>query len=146
MTNPFAKPVGGGGNFFKAADHVADVALVIEPKSVARDVKNEYEGRVSYRDEVTADISIFRNSEDVDKRQPSVVLKGAKITNKALTGEAEQHIGGAPLLVVVRKVKNYYVFTAEGVTPEAEAAAIDWFTNREKAVQAAIADAPGFDD
>jgi hypothetical protein len=145
VTSPFAKPVGGGA-YFTAKDHIADLALVIEPKSVARDVPNEYQGVITKRDEVTADIAVFRNSQDIESKKPSLVLKSAKITNSALTGEAEQHIGtGVPLCVVVRKGTKAYRFTTDGLTDEALAAAGEWYVNREAAVNAAVASAPGFD-
>lgn len=151
MTNPFATQKNTGGAFFKPADHAADLALMVEPKRVLKDQRNEYNGDVTIRDEVVADISVFRNSQNVDQQEPFEVIRDGKITNTALVSEAREHIpapgeDGVPMLVKVgkRQGKNYYEFKFD-VPDNVVAAVAGYYTKREAALNEAVADAPGFD-
>ncbi|GAB3830283.1 hypothetical protein [Kribbella italica] len=147
MTNPFATQKNTNGAFFKPAEHAADLALMIEPKRVLENQRNEFQGDVTYRDEIVCDITIFRNSQNLDEGAPFDVLRDAKITHSALAGEAREHIGtGVPMLVTVKKAtgKNYYVFDFN-VPGDRVAAVGAYYIKREAATEAATADAPGFD-
>ncbi|WP_405057034.1 hypothetical protein OG474_30400 [Kribbella sp. NBC_01505] len=106
-------------------------------------MRNEYEGKVTTRDEVTADITIFRNSQNVETKTPHEVVKDAVITHTALANEAERNIGQV-LLCVVRKVKNYYAFQAV-TDPAVEAAAGEYFERRDGELAEAMANVPAFD-
>jgi hypothetical protein len=147
VTNPFATQKNSGGAFFKPLDHAADLALMIEPKHVLKDQPNEYQGEKTIRDEIVCDITVFRNSQNIDEGTPFEVIRGGKITHSALAGEAREHIGtGTPMLVTVKKAqgKNYYVFDFDLPADRVTAVAA-YYTNREAALEAATADAPGFD-
>ncbi|TCC19977.1 hypothetical protein [Kribbella sindirgiensis] len=144
MSSPFNKPSGGSGSFFTPAKHVSDLALIIEAKSVRRDVPNTFNGVTTNRDEVTADITVFRNSQNIETRTPHEVMKNAIIHSSVLAKEAETNIG-TPLLAKVAKPsgKNYYAFLE--VPADIEAAVAEYFEKRESALADAMADVPDFD-
>ncbi|MEU7570349.1 hypothetical protein [Micromonospora sp. NPDC049240] len=145
MTFTFAKP--SAGEFFKPAEHMNDLALLIEPKSIRKNVPHTYQGVSSVRDELTADITVFRTEESLDKAQPSRVIKGATIAHKYLVADLEAAIGQVFLGVVTKKpFKNGGSgFVWKSVDPSTEAKAANYFTNREAAISAALDDAPDFD-
>lgn len=126
----FAKPIASSG-FFKPADHVNDLAILLEPKKVLKDQPHNYDGIESIRDIAIADMAIFKNSADIENASPSEVLTGVQITNQVLVADIERNdwIGKAAL-VVVRKVKRPYVWR-EPEFPGAEAAAAHYYKARE---------------
>lgn len=142
----FAKPSEyGGGTFFKPAEHMHDLAILIEPKRIDRGIPNTYQGRVTMRDEVTADVAIFPTSESLERGTPTVI-KNARFVHGMLTSTLEKILGGA-LVGVVRKVPTQagsgYAF--RDVDPAIESMVGAYYTNRETAVAAAMADVPDFD-
>lgn len=134
------------GEFFKPANHMNDLALLIEAKRIDRNVPNEYKGVIKPRDEVTADITIFGTSESLERGKPTKVLKDAVVTHAGLTSRLEQAIGAA-FLGLVRKQQmlngSGYVFEDCNATVEGQVA--EYYTKREAAITAALADAPDFD-
>lgn len=147
MTNPFATQKNTNGAFFKPSEHAADLALMIEPKRVLKDQPNEYQGEKTIRDEIVCDITVFRNSQNIEEGVPFEVIRDGKITHSALAGEAREHIGtGIPMLVTVKKAtgKNYYIFDFN-VPADRVNAVGNYFTMREGAIAEATADAPSFD-
>lgn len=142
--SPFAKSQGGLGTFFKAAEHVSDLAIVFEFKSIKRDQPGyKGEGR---RDLAIADIACFRNSEDVEKATPSLIIKDAVITGQVLVDDvANNDWVGKSTVQVIRRPNKAYVYrdNSTDLTEVAEKAAIEWFTAREAAV--AAVDVPAFD-
>ena len=101
MTSPFAKLSDlTGGTIFKAANHMNDQALMIEPKHINRGVPNTYNGKTTLRDEVTADITVFATSEALDKAEPTTVIKNAKVVHTMLTSTLEAFMGGVAVAVV----------------------------------------------
>ncbi|MEV4642790.1 hypothetical protein AB0J80_36160 [Actinoplanes sp. NPDC049548] len=139
-----------GGAFFKPADHMTDLAILVEPKRIDREQPNTYQGKTTYRDEVTADITVFRTSESLEKGEPSEVIKGARIAYGMLTSTLDkilkQGAGGA-IVSVIRKVPTRngagYVFRdVEGSVLAQVAACAD---KREAALAEAVASAPDFD-
>lgn len=140
-TSPFKKAV-GGGDYFKPADHLHDLAIVIEAKRILRDQPHEVDGVKMTRDVAVADMAFFRNQADVDSKTPSLILKGAQITSKILVADIETNGWlEAPAVTVIRKPKRAYVYRNE-VAPDAEAAAAEWFENRDKQRAAAAEDMP----
>lgn len=145
-TNPFAKASDlGGGSYFKPADHMTDLALLVEPKRVDKDVASTYNGVTRNRDEVTADITIFKTQESLDKGEPSEVLKSVKVVHGMLTSSLEKVMNGA-MLGIVRKIPTQagsgYAF--RDVEADAEAKVANFYTARESAAAAAVAEAPSF--
>lgn len=144
MSITFEKPT-GGGVFFKAKEHLNDLAILLEPKRILKDQPNEFEGVKSLRDEVVADVTIFRDQASLDKREPSEVMQNAIITGKALTGDVEKNGWiGKVALVTVAQPKRAYVWR----TPEVEGveeAVGEYYEKREAEVKANLEEVPDFD-
>lgn len=143
----FAKPSDlTGGSFFKPGNHMNDLALLIEPKRLDRDVPNTYQSRTTNRDEVVCDITIFGTSESLEKGQPSEVLKNAKIVHGMLTKALSPIVGGA-MVGVIRKIPTQagsgYAFRDVDASVEAQVG--NYFEQREAAVSEALASVPDFD-
>lgn len=134
----------GGGGFFKNKEHLGDLALLIEPKSIRKDVSNTYEGKTSLRDEVTADVSVFANQASIEAKQPSQVLKGVTITGVLLTRDLEPLVkdGSGTIVTLDKTAKGSYCMRVPD--PDAEAAAEAYYEAREAA--AASFDDSEFDD
>lgn len=149
MTNsPFAKPSDlAGGSYFKPADHANDVALLVEPKSIERDVPNTYQGTTRNRDEVLSDVTVFATEDALNNKQPTDVLKSVKIVHGMLTGSLAKILGSATV-AVVRKVPTQKGagWAFRDVAPEQEALVADYFTEREAAIAEAMESVPPFDD
>lgn len=135
-----------GASFFKPKDHQTDIALLIEPKSIERNVPSTYKGVTRNRDEVLADITVFSNQAALDKGEPTGELKNTKVTHGMLTSTLEKILGGAMAGVVTKiptQAGEGYVF--RDVSPEDEAKVEAYIEAREKAVEEALANTPDFD-
>lgn len=139
MTSPFAKRV-SGGDYFKAAEHMNDFAIILEPAKILKDQPHEIDGIKGIRDVAYAKVSCFRNSEDIETGKPSFV-KDVQITNQVLVSDIENNdwIGKAAV-VTIEKAKRAYVY--RDPTPEHEAVAIAYYTKREQETEANLADVP----
>lgn len=139
----FAKPSDyAGASYFKPADFQTSLALLVEPKSVDKNVPSTYNNQVRNRDEVIADITIFDNQMDLDTGVPDKVLKSTKIVHGMLTSTAEKIIGGA-FVATVTKIPTQAGagFVFRDVDAETEAKVGAYFTARSEAA----ASAPSFD-
>lgn len=146
-TTPFAKASDlGGGSFFKPADHMTALALLVEPKRIDKNVESTYQGTTRLRDEVTADITVFKTQEALEKGEPNEVLKSVKVAHGMLTGSLEKVMGGA-MLGIVRKVptKSGSGYAFRDVESDHEALVANYYTQREAAAAEAVAEAPSFD-
>lgn len=137
-----------GGAFFKPAEHMNDLALLIEPKSIDKGVTSVYQGQARTRDEVLCDITTFANSEALDTKTPTTIQKDVKIAHGMLTSTLERNGVGNPFVGILRKIPTKggsgYVF--RDVENGAHLQVLtDYFVEREAAVAAALADAPGFE-
>lgn len=139
MTSPFAKPSDyAGSSFFKPADHMNDLALLIEPKTIARNVESTYQGTTRLRDEVVADISVFANQAALESGTPSAIVKSTKVVHGMLTSTLEKILGGAMVATVTKvptKGGSGYVF--RDVKSETEAQVATYFGSRSEAAAAA---------
>lgn len=139
----FAKPSDyAGASFFKPKEHQTDLALLIEPKTIAKNVPSTYNNQTRNRDEVIADISVFSNQAALDSATPTQVMKSCKVVHGMLTSTLEKILGGAMVGVVTTtttQAGSGYVF--RDVDSETEAKVGTYFTNR----SAAAAAAPSFD-
>ena len=145
----FAKPSDvAGGSIFKPSNHMNDLALLVEPTTITRGVSNTYNGKTTLRDEVTADVTVFANSEALEHGEPTAVLKGARVVHAMLTSTLERLIGGA-MVAVIRKIPTQagagYAF--RDVDWQTEAVVGAYFEKRETAVDQAVASGamPSFD-
>lgn len=147
MSFPFSKPSDfQGGAFFKPAEHMNDLALLIEPKKIDRDVRSEYQGNERIRDEVTADVTVFGTQESIDTKTPTATMNGVRVTHGMLTGTLERILGGATV-AVVRKVptKRGSGYAFRDVENQANIAKIgEFYTEREANIAEAAASAPAF--
>ena len=144
MTSPFAKPSDLGGNgVFKPGNRMNDLAILVEPKSIERQVPNTYKGVTKHRDEVIADVSIFGTQESLDKGEPTEIVKSQKFVHGMLTSSLERILGGA-MVGIVRKIPTQngegYVF--RDVEPEVEAQVGAYYTKRAELENSA----PSFED
>lgn len=137
-----------GGSFFKPAEHMNDIALLIEPKSIEKNVASTYQNQTRHRDEVLCDITTFATVESVESKTPTTIQKDVKIAHGMLTSTLERNGMGNPFAGILRKVPTKggsgYVFR-DIENGEYIQALTDYYTEREAAVEAALADAPGFD-
>lgn len=134
----------GGGGFFNVKEHLGDLALLIEPKSIRKDVPNEFEGRTSLRDEVKADVSVFANQTDIEAKAPSQVLKGVTFVHVLLTRDLEPLIADSSGTIVTLDKTSKGSYCMRVPEPDAEAAAEAYYEAREAA--AASFDDSEFDD
>jgi hypothetical protein len=149
VSSPFAKPSEfTGGAIFKPANHMNDLALLIEPKRITKGVPNTYNGKTTMRDEVTSDITVFGTSEALDTGNPTAVIKGARVVHTMLTSTLERIMGGA-MVGIVRKVPTASGsgFAFRDVDPGVEAAVGAYFEGRETAIEQALSSGamPSFD-
>lgn len=149
MTSPFARPSEyAGGSYFKVQDHMTDLALMVEPTRTDRDVPNTYNGITKNRDEVTATVTIFANSESLQKGEPTAIEKDSKFVHGMLTSTLSKLVDNKGVLVgVIRKIptKNGSGYAFRDVTPDVEAQVANYYTARESAVTEALASVPSFD-
>ena len=138
-----------GGSVFKSKDHLNDVAFLIEPKSVQKQVPNTYQGKTSYRDEVTCDIAVFRTLESLEKGEPSEILKSVRTVHPMLSDTLVKVLAAGPdnaVAVRLDKVTTQngsgFVFRDLDATKAGLVSA--YADKREAAVAAAVADAPDF--
>lgn len=149
--NPFKKASDlGGGAFFKPADHMTDLALLIEPKRIDKDVDSTYQGTTRVRDEVTADITVFKTQESLDKGEPTEVLKAVKVVHGMLTSSLEKVLADGPngaMLGIVRKIptKAGSGYAFRDPEADAEGKVFTFYTKRESEAAEAVAEAPSFE-
>lgn len=124
----------GGGGFFSVKEHLGDLALLIEPKSIRKDVPNEYQGKTSLRDELKADVSVFANQADIEAKKPSQVLKGVTITGVLVVRDLEPLIGNGTIVTLDTTSKGAYCMRPP--QPADEAAAEAYYEGREAAAEA----------
>jgi hypothetical protein len=131
-----------GGDFFKAAEHMTDLAIVLEPKRIYTEPDPFNPGQT--RECCTADIAIFRDSGDVEKAEPSEVMLDAKITGQLLVADINKEGWvGEVVLVTIETTKSGRGYVWRSVTfPGAQDAAAKWFTERETARTEAAASFP----
>lgn len=135
-----------GGAYFKPADHMTDIALLVEPKSIERNVPNEYQGRVTNRDEVTADITVFANTGAIESGTPTEIIKGAKVVHGMLTETLSKMLGEASVAIVAKiPTKRGSGFVWRDASPDATAKVAAYYEGRAAALEAALADVPDFE-
>jgi hypothetical protein len=134
-----------GSAFFKPADYLDAVAILVEPILVEEDVRNEYNGVVNVRDEVTADLMIWSSLADFANDTP-VVLKRVKLTHSGLTRIAKKAVGGATIARVEEYTTKYRSTGFRLAKPDAEAyrLAVEAFEHRRSQIEAVAASAPPF--
>jgi hypothetical protein len=135
----FAKPSDYAGNsYFKPANHMSDLALLVEPKTIDRNVESTYNNQTRLRDEVIADISVFENQAALESGTPTSVMKSTKVVHGMLTSTLEKILGGA-MVATVTKIQTQagsgFVFRDVDAATEAQVGA--YYSARSEAVAAA---------
>lgn len=147
MAAPFAKPSDyAGASFFKPAEHMTDLALLIEPKTIARQVPSTYNGQTRMRDEVISDITVFADQAALNSGEPTKVMKSCKIVHGMLTSTVEKILGGAMVATVTKtqtQAGSGYVF--RDVDNPTEQAVAKFYEQREAEVSSALEAVPSFD-
>jgi hypothetical protein len=147
VTNPFGKISSGAASYFKPKEHQNDLALIVEPKEFNGQVPSTYAGQTRYRDEVTSDITVFENTEQLENGTPGKILKDHKVTHGMLTDAIKDQLGGAVVVVVTTtptKNGSGFVFRELEDQNRIDQAGA-YFTKREAALAEAVAAAPSFD-
>lgn len=147
MSSPFSKPSEfGGGSFFKPGDHMNDLAILVEPTKVNKDVPNTYNGVTKNRDEAFGRFTFFATQESLDNGIPTEIVEDAKSVHGMLTSTMERVIGGA-IVAIVRKIptKAGSGYAFRDVEADVEAKVAAYYTAREAKVAEALADVPDFD-
>lgn len=139
----FAKPSEfAGASYFAPKNHMTSLALLIEPKTIERNVPSTYNNQTRNRDEVLADISVFENQAALDSATPTTVMKNTKIVHGMLTSTVEKILGGA-MVATVQKIPTQAGsgFVFRDVDAATEAKVGEYYTARSAAAEAA----PSFD-
>lgn len=136
------------GSFLKPAELTNALAILFEPKSIKRDVPNTFKGVTKNRDEITTDLTIFTNQDQLDGKQEPVIQKGMVIGYSGINSSLEPEIGNGAVVGIIRKKKSsegneYYALVDpdSGTFTKVD----DYHEKREAARQAAIDSAPSFD-
>lgn len=137
--------ISGGGDWFKPEDHASAAAILFEPKSIEKNVRNEKYNNT--RDIITGVITIFATEADVEAGKPSQIMQAGKLDKTALISTLERVMGGATVARVFKgPFKNGNTgWQFDSVPPAIEAKVAEYLDAREAEVAAAVASAPGFD-
>lgn len=136
----------GGSAYFKPAEFDKAVALLVEPKSVQRDVPNTYAGVTKNRDEVTCDITVFQTAADLESGN-GVEHKGMTVTHPGITNRLSRAIDEA---VVGRMGKKQFekapapAWVIDDVDDATFDKVSEFYEAREAAVKAALDAVPSF--
>jgi hypothetical protein len=130
------------GGFFKPADH-AEHLLLVEPKSLQRDVEWEYQGKAGLRDEITCDVTVFADLAALREQRPDQIMHSINVTAKALVNTLTSSIGDAlPFTGCEKTTKGYWIWRTPGDDDPEYQAFVTYYEQRESAISAAMAAAP----
>lgn len=137
-----------GGTFFDPKAVQDALGLLVEPARVDKDVTyTKYQSNeTAKRDEATANVTVFKTSENLAGTVEPEVLKGVRVVHSMLVSSLEKVVGDA-MIGVIRKIptksgSGYAFRDPDAATINAIEA---WYNKREAGIAAAIADAPDFD-
>lgn len=143
MTFETTKIPGGGGAFFKAAEHVNAVAILIE----VRRFEAQRPGNFGPKDTIYADLSVFKDAAALDAGTPDFI-SNAIIQSVVLVADLETLVGKAAIAKLVQGKSKTAGNKPPWVWREVEASVqekvVAYATARDEALAAAIADAPDF--
>lgn len=136
-----------GGSYLKPADHMNDLALLIEPISIEKNVPSTYQGTTRVRDEVLADITYFANIESIESGVPTSVENSVKVVHGMLAGTLERNGMGKAFAGIIRKIptKAGSGFAFRNVEPTHLAKVVTYLSARDAEAEANAASAPGFE-
>ena len=138
----------GGGTFFKPAEYADVKAIMIEPKMYLEDRPNgNFPGT---RNELTADLTIFRNQESIDGNVEPEVLTNALLTNIGLTQDfanAQDRVEASVYrleLMPASKPGYKPFFVWREVSDDVAHGVIEYAERREAEIKAALDNLPDF--
>ena len=138
----------GGGTFFKPAEYADVKAIMIEPKMYLEDRPNgNFAGT---RNELTADLTVFRNQESIDGNVEPEVLSNMLLTNIGLTQDfalAKDRVEASVYRLELKPAsKPGYkpFFCWAEVSDDVAHGVIEYATKREAEIKAALDDLPDF--
>lgn len=141
--------IAAGGAFFKPKEHADAVAILVEPKSFQTQVPSPY----GPKDRVVADVTVFADQDALGNGVPTTVLQGARIDTSvdgALTRDIRDRLGKSLILkldqVPSKTPGGHPAWVWRNTDGATKAAVVAYGEAREAAIQAAMADAPSFDD
>lgn len=139
----FARPSDYAGNsYFKPADHMNDLAILIEPKTIERGVPSTYNNQTRIRDEVIADVAVFANQAALESGEPTSIIKSTKFVHGMLTSTLEKILGGAMVATITKvNTQNGSGYVFRDVDSATEERVGKYYTARSEAIAAA----PSFD-
>lgn len=151
---------GGGPQYFKPADHVGDVALIIEPRNIRKGVKTNFrdrDGGQVIRDEAVAFVTAFRSETSLEEGRP-YFQQLVTFTNKKFVEDCERLLeqgkrdGDENPAAIVRLEQwqpkgggNKVWIFKELTEGAAYDAAVAYYERREAELAKAIEEAPDFD-
>jgi len=139
----------GGGTYFKPAEYADVKAIMIEPKMFLEDRPNRLKGPDATRDEMTADLTIFRNQESIDGNVEPEVLSDMLITNPGLTSDFKKpkdRVQTVYRLILKPPSQPGYkpFFCWTTVSDDVAHGVIEYAEKREAEIKAALEDLPDF--
>jgi len=136
---------GGGGAFFKPANYVDAVAILIE----VRRFQSQRPGNFGPKDTIYADLSIFKDEAALDAGTPEFVSNGI-VEATVLVRDLEVMVGKATIAKLAQAKSatpgNKPAWVWREVESAVQEKVVAYATARDEAVAAAIADAPDFED
>ncbi|ABP53006.1 hypothetical protein [Salinispora tropica] len=152
----FVKPSANvSSEFLKGAEHLNDVAILFEPRSIRKGVPHRHNGVERIRDELKATVTFFRTMADLQDGKPSKVAKDMTITYAMVVGTLEPELPGTPsggedgnqVAGVLRKIptSSGSGYVIRDLDDDVWDLVVSYFLRREAAVAEAVAEAPDFD-
>lgn len=132
-----------GGAFFKPADYVDAVAILVEVNRF----ESQRPGLYGPKDTVYADLTVFKDAASLDGGTPDV-LANALIQSTVLAADLQVMIGKATIVKLAQakstKAGNNPAWVWRTVDAPVQEKVVAYATRREELVAAAIASAPDF--
>lgn len=137
-------PVQGGG-WFKPADNINAVAILLEVHQFERQRPTPN----GPKDSVLADVTVFKDGAALAAGSPEVT-KGQRIEQTILARDLETIVGGATIVkleqIPAKKPGAHPAWVWRPITDASvRTAVVEYANQREAKAEAAVADAPDFD-
>lgn len=137
-------PTNGGG-WIKPAEHLDDVAILVEVKSfdVQRPTPN------GPKDSVLADVTYFADEASLAAGEPTEVAKGQRIEQTILARDLQSVVGGAVIVtldqVQPKKAGQRPAWVWRAAPAPVQKQVVAYAEKREAEVEAALGEVPDFD-
>lgn len=140
-------PQTGGGWFKPETEKTEYVAFLIEIQHLQRQRPTDY----GPKDSAVVDLTIFYTQESLDAGTPDEVVTGTRIEQSILARDLFALGEGNATIVTLAQIPSKkpgqhpaWVWRQAGVGVKGKV--VEYATAREAAIEAAVADAPSFDD